>query len=375
MRKSELTREKQRLLWEDAYGRKSGSDQAVFTPNDANNYNTVTRTITVKVTKATPVIAEKPTASVLTYGQTLSDSTLTGGKATYKTADGTEVAGTFVWKNGTTKPAVGDSGKTEYDVTFTPSDTANYNAVDTKITITVNKAAQAPNMPQTAMAPAHSTKKVGNITLPDNWSWQEADRDTALADGVAVTATAVYTGADKGNYETESVSITITRSKCDHTHTEIRNQREATCKEEGYTGDTYCKDCGEKLVTGTATGKKPHTVGTPATCVSKAVCGVCGETFGEVDATNHVHTTVKNRKEATCTQTGYTGDTYCTDCNKLLSTGKELAALGHDYKATVTKQPTTTEEGVRTYTCTRCNSTLTTIQEALRRKQPVQRQG
>ena len=43
----------------DAYGRKSGSDQAVFTPNDANNYNTVTRTITVKVTKATPVIAEK----------------------------------------------------------------------------------------------------------------------------------------------------------------------------------------------------------------------------------------------------------------------------------------------------------------------------
>ena len=333
--------------------------QAVFTPDDADNYNTVTRTITVKVTKATPVIAEKPTASVLTYGQTLSDSTLTGGKATYKTADGTEVAGTFVWKNGTTKPAVGDSGKTEYDVTFTPSDTANYNAVDTKITITVNKAAQAPNMPQTAMAPAHSTKKVGNITLPDNWSWQEADRDTALADGVAVTATAVYTGADKGNYETESVSITITRSKCDHTHTEIRNQREATCKEKGYTGDTYCKDCGEKLAAGTTIEKKPHKVGTPATCVSKAVCSVCSETFGEVDATNHVHTTVKNRKKATCTQTGYAGDTYCTDCDKLLSTGKELAALGHDYKATVTKQPTTTEEGIRTYTCTRCNSSYT----------------
>ena len=333
--------------------------QAVFTPADTANYNTVTRTIIVKVTKATPVIAENPTASVLTYRQTLSDSTLTGGKATYKTADGTEVAGTFVWKNGTTKPAVGDSGKTEYDVTFTPSDTANYNAVDTKITITVNKAAQAPNMPQTAMAPAHSTKKVGNITLPDNWSWQEADRDTALTDGVAVTATAVYTGADKGNYETESIIITITRSICDHRHTEIRNQREATCKEVGYTGDTYCKDCGEKLATGTAIEKKPHTVGTPATCVSKAVCSVCGESFGEVDATNHVHTTVKNRKEATCTQTGYTGDTYCTDCNKLLGTGKEQAALGHDYKATVTKQPTTTEEGVRTYTCTRCNSSYT----------------
>ena len=330
--------------------------QAVFTPDDANNYSTVTRTITVKVTKATLVIAEKPTAGALTYGQKLSDSTLTGGKAAYQTADGTEITGAFAWKNGSIKPTAADSQKTEYDVTFTPSDKDNYNAVDTKLALTVNKAAQAPNMPQAAMAPAQSTKKVGDITLPDGWSWQEADKDTALADGVAVTATAVYTGADKGNYETESVSITITRSKCDHTHTEIRNQREATCKKEGYTGDTYCKDCGEKLATGTATEKKPHTVGTPATCVSKAVCSVCSETFGEVDATNHVHTTVKNRKEATCTQTGYAGDTYCTDCDKLLSTGKELAALGHDYKATVTKQPTTTEEGVRTYTCTRCSS-------------------
>ena len=262
--------------------------QAVFTPDDTNNYNTVTRTITVKVTKATPVIAEKPTAGALIYGQTLSDSTLTGGKATYKTADGTEVAGTFTWKNGTTKPAAVDSQKTEYDAIFTPSDTANYNAVGIKLSLTVNKAAKAPNMPEAAMTPAHSTKKVGDITLPDGWSWQEADRDTALADGVAVTATAVYTGADKGNYETESVSITITRSECDHRHTEIRNQREATC-----------------------------------------------------------------------TQTGYTGDTYCTDCDKLLSTGKELAALGHDYKATVTKQPTTTEEGIMTYTCSKCGHSYT----------------
>ena len=333
--------------------------QAVFTPDDADNYNTVIRTITVKVTKATPVIAENPTATALTYGQKLSDSTLTGGKATYKTADGTEVAGTFAWKNSSIQPTVADNGKTEYDVTFTPADTTNYQSAVTTISITVNKAAKAPNMPETAMTPAHSTAKVGDITLPNGWSWQEADRDTALTDGVAVTATAVYTGADKGNYETESIIITITRSICDHRHTEIRNQREATCKEAGYTGDTYCKDCGEKLATGTAIEKKPHTVGTPATCISKAVCSVCGESFGEVDATNHVHTTVKNRKEATCTQTGYTGDTYCMDCNKLLGTGKEQAALGHDYKATVTKQPTTTEEGVRTYTCTRCNSSYT----------------
>ena len=247
-----------------------------------------------------------------------------------------------------------------YAVKAYVAETDNYAELTSDpVVFTINKAAKAPNMPETTMTPAHSTKKVGDITLPEGWSWQEADKDTALTDGVAVTATAVYTGADKGNYETESVSITITRSKCDHTHTEIRNQREASCKEEGYTGDTYCKDCGEKLAAGTTIEKKPHKVGTPAACVSKAVCSVCSETFGEVDATNHVHTTVKNRKEATCTQTGYAGDTYCTDCDKLLSTGKELAALGHDYKATVTKQPTTTEEGIRTYTCTRCNSSYT----------------
>lgn len=74
---------------------------------------------------------------------------------------------------------------------------------------------------------------------------------------------------------------------------------------------------------------------------------------------DHTHTEIRNQREATCTQTGYAGDTYCTDCDKLLSTGKELAVLGHDYKATVAKQPTTTEEGVRTYTCSRCNSSYT----------------
>lgn len=339
----------------------TGTTQAgwVFKPTDSRHYAELTGTAAITVAKATPVIAEKPTAGALTYGQKLSDSTLTGGKAAYQTADGTEVTGTFAWKNSSSKPTAADSQKTEYDVIFIPSDTDNYNAVDMKIILTVNKAAKAPNMPEAAMEPAHSTKKVGDIILPEGWSWQEADKDTALADGVAVTANAFYTGTDKGNYETESVSITITRSECEHKNTEIINKKDATCSVEGYTGDTYCKDCGEKLDTGTTIEKKPHTVGTTATCISKAVCSVCGETFGEVDATNHVHTTVKNRREATCTQTGYTGDTYCKDCDKLLSTGKELAALGHDYKATVTKQPTTTEEGIMTYTCSKCGHSYT----------------
>ena len=223
----------------------AGTTQAgwVFKPADSTHYAELTGTAAITVAKATPVIAEKSTATALTYGQKLSDSTLTGGKATYKTVDGTEVAGTFAWKNSNIKPTVADSGKTEYDVTFTPSDTDNYNAVDMKISLTVNKAAKAPNMPEAAMAPAHSAKKVGDITLPDGWNWSDTDKDKELTDGVAVTATAVYTGADKGNYENVSVTITITRSSCDHKNTEVRDKKEVTCTEDGYSGDVYCKDC------------------------------------------------------------------------------------------------------------------------------------
>ena len=107
------------------------------------------------------------------------------------------------------------------------------------------------------------------------------------------------------------------------------------------------------------TQKGPHTVGTPASCVSKAVCSVCKQEFGDADVTNHVHTNIKNRRAATCTRVGYTGDTYCTDCSRQLATGKETAASGHDYQAAVTKQPTATEEGIRTYTCSRCGSSYT----------------
>lgn len=223
----------------------AGTTQAgwVFKPADGTHYAELTGKAAITVAKATPVIAEKSTATALTYGQKLSDSTLTGGKATYKTVDGTEVAGTFAWKNSNIKPTVADSGKTEYDVTFTPSDTDNYNAVDMKISLTVNKAAKAPNMPEAAMAPAHSAKKVGDITLPDGWNWSDTDKDKELTDGVAVTATAVYTGVDKGNYENVSVTITITRSSCDHKNTEVRDKKEVTCTEDGYSGDVYCKDC------------------------------------------------------------------------------------------------------------------------------------
>lgn len=74
---------------------------------------------------------------------------------------------------------------------------------------------------------------------------------------------------------------------------------------------------------------------------------------------NHVNTEVRNKEEASCTQEGYTGDTYCTDCDKKISSGQTVGVKGHNYESEVTKTPTTTETGIRTYTCTECGGNYT----------------
>ena len=73
---------------------------------------------------------------------------------------------------------------------------------------------------------------------------------------------------------------------CGHADTELRNAKKASCTEDGYTGDTYCRDCGEKLQSGTVIKAAGHTGGT-ATCVSGALCTVCGQPYGQKDAGNH----------------------------------------------------------------------------------------
>ena len=53
------------------------------------------------------------------------------------------------------------------------------------------------------------------------------------------------------------------------------------------------------------------------------------ESGGDVVECKHVNTKIINAKEATCTQSGYTGDTYCNDCGKTIASGKTVAATGH----------------------------------------------
>ena len=118
-----------------------GSYQATATLDEHFQWadgTTDPKTINWSIEQAQPVIETNPTASAITYGQTLADSILSDGIA--KAGDAV-VPGTFTWANDTIKPAVSDSGKTEYEVTFTPNDTKNYKTVTTKITLTVNSPA------------------------------------------------------------------------------------------------------------------------------------------------------------------------------------------------------------------------------------------
>ena len=47
---------------------------------------------------------------------------------------------------------------------------------------------------------------------------------------------------------------------CDHSNTEVRNKKDATTSSEGYTGDTYCKDCGKLISSGSSIPKIKQTV-------------------------------------------------------------------------------------------------------------------
>lgn len=154
-----------------------------------------------------------------------------------------------------------------------------------------------------------------------------------------------------------------------HQHTEVRNVKEATCTKEGYTGDTYCTDCGEKLSDGKILPKKDHDYEIKdhkdATCTedgyTTSFCKNCGDEKKEtIKATGHQHTEVRDAKKATCTKAGYTGDTYCKDCGEKISSGEVIAKLAHTWdEGNITKEADCKETGVMTYTCHKCGATKT----------------
>jgi len=108
----------------------TAAQSVTFTPTDSSNYGTVTGSVSVNVTKATPSVTTWPTASNITYEQTLAASTLSGGAAS--------PAGTFAFTTPATAP---NAGTAPQSVTFTPTDSSNYDTAAGNVSVTVAQAA------------------------------------------------------------------------------------------------------------------------------------------------------------------------------------------------------------------------------------------
>ena len=174
-------------------------------------------------------------------------------------------------------------------------------------------------------------------------------------------------------YDTNMLVITY-----DHIHEHKAGDVVApTCTTKGYTvytcpcGDSYHGD--EKAATGHSYTSK---VTTAATCTKDGVktftCGNCGDKYTEVIAKlGHDYKTVVTAP--TCTTKGYTTHT-CSRCSDSYKDSYK-DALGHNYQngactncgdscvhsytSKVTKEPTCTADGVRTYTCSICSGSYT----------------
>ena len=177
-----------------------------------------------------------------------------------------------------------------------------------------------------------------------NWDGTELYRTTEKYGATPVYGGVTPTRADDGvnSYTFSGWNQTVTAVigdttytaqftvACRHAATEIRDAKDATCTAPGYTGDTYCKKCGNKISSGEVIPAKGHTE-----VIDKAVA-------------------------ATCTEPGKTEGKHCSVCNEVLVAQTEIPAKGHSWDdGKITTAPTCENAGVMTYTCAVCNATRT----------------
>ena len=286
---------------------KAGGYAITGTSNSANYQVTVIPGV-LTITKATPVITAT-TGYTKTYGDIkfFLDATDNSAEASlqYAVTESKNPSGTVVEKDAIVtvdaRGYVTITGTGIAKITASLPETTNYNAASMDITIKVDKAANAPNMPGTSINASNRCNTVGDVPLPSGWVWQESYRDNELTTTVSgpegipveipVSATAEYIGADKTNYINTTVTVSITRSACDHIagdilYTDTRNGEKApTCTEDGK-GHIECRICTETIESGIVV-KAAHkfssawTIDVPATTTSEGSkshhCSVCGE--------------------------------------------------------------------------------------------------
>ena len=183
----------------------TASQSVTFTPADTTDYSSVIGTVSVQVNPATPTVAKWPTASAITYGQTLASSTLSGGLAS--------VAGAFAFATPPTAPAAGIALQS---ATFTPT-SSGYTTVTGTVSVPVNKAtpivtrltATAINAGQTlASSTLNGGLAVSPITsaaVPGSFAFTIPTTKPTATGSQSVT----FTPADTVDYVTVIGSVTV----------------------------------------------------------------------------------------------------------------------------------------------------------------------
>ena len=155
---------------------------------------------------------------------------------------------------------------------------------------------------------------------------------------------------------------------CAHESKELRGAKDATCTTTGYTGDTYCKDCNEKIADGKVIPALGHAwdngvITTAPTCENAGVktftCTRCNETKTEaISATGHTPVQIPE-KPATCTEPGHKAGTKCSVCGAILSGLEEIPAKGHAVVVDPAVEPTCTDPGkTEGKHCSVCNEVI-----------------
>ena len=211
---------------------RSGTDEGQFgtitVTISTSNYQDITLTVNIFAkNKLTPVMDGKITASKITYGQALSDSSITGKMKDPNTGD--EVNGTFTWTDGAVKPDANDRYEAEW--AFTP-DSEEYATVTDTATVEV-----APKSIEGAVITlesadleynaAEQSPKITGVTL-ENWDEtgityiiKSGDKATDVSDRITLTIKGIgnYTGTATVEWKItpKTVTPTIEVEPCTYT--------------------------------------------------------------------------------------------------------------------------------------------------------------
>ena len=237
--------------------------------------------------------------------------------------------------------------------------------VELTVTFEANGSAEYPvkgaMAPQTVNAKTDTALNANSFTRQFynflNWNTAADGTGDSYADGATVNLT-------------ENTTL-YAQWEDNHSLTKVINKKDATCTEDGYTGDTVCAICGKEITKGQTIQAKGHTEVIDArvepTCTKSGLtegkhCSVCNEVLvaqKEIPAKGHTEV-IDPAVEATCTTPGKTEGKHCSVCNEVLVAQEVIPAKGHSWDdGVVTITPTCVDAGVKTYTCTVCSATKT----------------